>query len=287
MSRNELPDVIREFVTAKLADGVTPRAAESYRYHLRRFAAKQSLTTLEDMTPAKIRVYLVAMRDEGLSPYTVYNAGKTIRVFCRWLESEGIASSPWKNIKAPTFPNEAQPPFTKEDVKAILKAALTPRDRALVMLLLDTGLRLKEVTALTTDDLNMETGAVIVRRGKGGKFRTVFMGAKARRAMSAYLRTLDGDGALWRADSGAPLASNGLSQAIGRIGERANVQPCTVHRFRRTFGVFSLRAGMDLRTLQELLGHARLVLLDRYTRFVTEDLQRAHDAHGALDQMLK
>ncbi len=55
------------------------------------------------------------------------------------------------------------------------------------MLLLDTGLRLKEVTALTTDDLNMETGAVIVRKGKGGKFRTVFMGAKVRRAMSISL----------------------------------------------------------------------------------------------------
>lgn len=279
-------DAVREFLLAKQADGLSARTVETYDYHLKRFAKSQNPATVDDITPATLRAYLLEMRSAGLAAHTIHGAARSLKCFARWLEKEGIAPSPWKNIKMPTFPKEILPPFSQSDVKAILAACDNARDRALCMFALDTGLRLAELAGLTVGDIDLQSGSVNVRKGKGGKQRTVFIGARTKQALTRLRRTAK-DGILWRTPTGTALSPRGIAEAMRRVGQAAGVKPCNPHRFRRSFAIYSLRAGMDLITLQRLMGHADLTVLQTYLDLVTGDLESAHSQHGALDQMLK
>jgi len=279
-------NAVRDFLLAKQADGLSPRTVETHDYHLKRFLKSQNPATVDDITPATLRAYLTEMRSAGLAAHTIHGAARTLKCFCRWLEREGICESPWRNVKMPAFPKEILPPFSQSDVKAILAACDNQRDKALVMVALDTGLRLAELAGLTVGDIDLQSGAVFVRLGKGGKTRTVVIGAKTRQAIARLLRTLDGE-ALWQSPTGTALSARGVAEAIERIGKRAGVKPCNPHRFRRSFAIACLRSGMDVYSLQRLMGHADLTVLQKYLDLVTGDLQRSHAAHSPLDQMLK
>lgn len=280
-------DAIRDFLLTKQADGATSRTISAhYGYHLRKFVKATNPATVDDITPATIRAYLVKLRNDGLSEHTIHGAARTLKCFCRWLESEGIRQSPWQNIKMPKFPKLVLTPFSPEDVRALLAACDTPRDAAIVLTLLDSGLRISELAALRVSDIDLQSGAVTVRRGKGGKPRTVFVGAKTRRAITRLLRTLDSE-ALWQSATGKPMLARGIAAALTRIGERANVKPCNPHRFRRTFAIACLRSGMDVYSLQRLMGHADLTVLKQYLALTDGDAQQAHAAHSPIDQMLK
>ena len=279
-------NAVRDFLLAKQADGLSPRTVETHDYHLKRYLKSQNPATVDDITPGTLRAYLTEMRSAGLAAHTVHGAARSLKCFARWLEREGICKSPWQNVKMPAFPKEILPPFSQSDVKAILAACDNQRDKTLCMVALDTGLRLAELAGLTVGDIDLQSGAVFVRKGKGGKTRTVVAGAKTRQAIARLLRTQNGE-ALWQAPTGTALSARGIAEAIERIGKRAGVKPCNPHRFRRSFAIASLRAGMDIYTLQRLMGHADLTVLQKYLDLVTGDLQRAHAQHGALEQMLK
>lgn len=279
-------NAVRDFLLAKQADGLSSRTVSTHDYHLKRYLKSQNPATVDDITPATLRAYLTEMRTAGLAQHTIHGAARSLKCFSRWLEREGICKSPWQNIKMPTFPKEILPPFSQKDVKAILAACDNARDTALCMVALDTGLRLAELAGLTVGDIDLQSGAVFVRRGKGGKPRTVFIGLQTRQAIARLYRTAV-DETLWRTPTGAALSARGIAESFGRIGKRAGVKPCNPHRFRRSFAIASLRAGMDIYTLQRLMGHASLAVLQGYLALVTGDLQRAHAQHGALDEMLK
>ena len=92
---------------------------------------------------------------------------------------------------------------------------------------------------------------------------------------------------MWvRLTSGERLTQNGLLQILHRLGERAGVEHCHPHTFRRTFAKLSLKAGMDVYTLAELMGHADLTLLQQYLALDEDDLLAAHRAHSPVDTFL-
>jgi integrase/recombinase XerD len=143
--------------------------------------------------------------------------------------------------------------------------------------LLDTGCRASEFVALDIGDVNMNTGAAIIRHGKGGKFRTAFMGASTRREVLRYLRhRTDDAGPLWVTMAGERLTYGGLRQVVSRRANAAGVPVPSLHSFRRAFALACLRGGMDVYSLQKLMGHADLSVLRRYLAQNEADLQAAH-----------
>ncbi len=159
------------------------------------------------------------------------------------------------------------------------------RDQALILVLLDTGLRTSELCALQVGNVDMHTGKVIVRPGrdggaKGGKGRTVFLGQTARRAPWRYLvDQADGKEAgapLFTDRYDHPLNKNSLRLAIARLGKNAGVKHCHPHRFRHTFAITYLRSGGDVFTLQSLLGHSTLDMVQHYARIAEIDVEQAH-----------
>lgn len=249
------------------------------------------VTQPQAITTELLRAYLVDLQGRDLAPRTIHHHASAARAFLRFLAAEGIlTANPMQRVKMPKLPQTILDAFTAADVQAMLDACETERDRAIVLCLLDTGCRAAEFVALNVGDIDHKTGSVQVRSGKGEKGRVVFIGVRAQKAVLRYLltRTPTADAPLWVSEhTGERLTHWGLRLALRRIGERASVTGVAPHRFRRTFALWSLRAGMNIYALQKLMGHADLSVLRRYLALAETDLQAAHKAHGAVDRLLK
>ena len=174
-----------------------------------------------------------------------------------------------------------------DELKKVIQACLSLRDKAIVLLLADSGIRRAELCALNWNDVDIKTGIVRIERGKGGKSRTVVMGVNTRRALLAYRRTVtnNSSSALFQTKNESRLTPRGLRSALLRVGVRAGVK-VTPHALRRTFATLSLRAGMNLLQLQALLGHSSLDMTKRYVDMLEDDLLAAHREHGPIDRFI-
>jgi integrase/recombinase XerD len=160
------------------------------------------------------------------------------------------------------------------------------RDRAVMLFLLDTGVRASELISITLADINLITGDVFIKLGKGKKDRNVFLGSKTRKALRAYLRLrIDSSNALWTTDDGEPLTYWGLKMIMRRRANQAKVKTPELHAFRRWFALTCLRTGMDIYSLQELMGHADLQVLRRYLKQTNQDIREAHHRASPVDNL--
>ena len=280
------------FVVARQAANVSPRTLDYYEDQLPPFIAwaqENGAATVDRVTAATVRAYLVHLQGRNLAAWTVHGAARAIRALLRFCAEEGhIDAAP--KFAMPKLPKPILPAFEPADVQRLLTACELERDRALVLFMLDTGLRAAELTALNGGDVNEKTGAVTVREGKGRKGRTVYLGAQTRRALLKHWRDrTPGTGApLWASvTTGARLTEGGLRQLLERLGQRAGVAHCHPHTFRRTFALESLRGGMDIYTLARLMGHEDITVLKPYLALAERDLQAAHKAASPVDRLLK
>jgi len=244
--------------------------------------------------PDHLRAFLSEQQARDLSPRTLHHYANAARIFFNYLVNEElITRSPMERVPMPRLPKELLPAFTVDETRALVAAAKQSaqplRDAAMVLGLLDNGCRASEFVALNVGDVDLKTGAVTIRQGKGGKDRVTFLGAKARKALLRYQverRMPDGREPLWQSQSGERLTQSGMSLMLRRLARRAKVQDVHPHKFRRTFALWSLRAGMNIYSLQMMMGHSDLQTLRRYLALVEADLEQQHREHGAVDSML-
>ena len=144
-------------------------------------------------------------------------------------------------------------------------------------MMLDTGIRVSELLSLDHENINPITGVVQIIRGKGGKFRTAYLSKKSRLALRKYI-SLQGktEGALFTSMEAIRLKYGGLRAMLRRRCIRAKVANQTAHSFRRLFALTMLRNGVDIFSLQMLMGHADLQVMRRYLKLASSDLQNAH-----------
>ena len=289
---------VQEYILDCRARNLSPKTTTLYSSELLGFATHltaRGVDTTETVTPRHIRAYLVELSTRR-KPAGVHCAYRIIKTFLRWYEVE-FEPRGWKNpitkVKAPKTPDVLMEPVDLGDLRAMLatckrRSFTGDRDRAILLSLLDSGARASEFLALDIGDVNLSTGAVLVRQGKGGKLRSVFLGAKSRRALIRYLRhpgaTADGE-PLWVTIQGQRLTYWGLRQIVRRRANRAGVPTPALHGFRRSLALLCLRAGVDLVSLQRLLGHASLSVASRYLRQTQEDLRRAHEKGSPVDRL--
>jgi site-specific recombinase XerD len=242
-----------------------------------------------------VRSYFAELGKSDLTAWSVHDYARVVRTWLRFLFADGImATDVMAKVTMPRLAKLVLPAFTPAEVQDLLDAcegAFVPeRETALVLFLLDTGVRAAELCALRVADVDTRTGAVTVKAGKGNKDRTAYIGHKARRALLRYFYTrptAGKDEPLFPAHrTGDPLTPHGLLQVCRRLGKRAEVEGCHPHKFRRTAAIWSLRAGMDLIRLAAMMGHEDLKTLRGYLKLVESDLQTAHKEHGAVDSML-
>lgn len=242
-----------------------------------------------------VRAYLAQLHSRRLARVSTQRALAAVRTYFRFLAREGaVDSNPAKVVATPRGPKKLPEMVTAPQLAELLESLpSTPagrRDRAALELLYGAGLRAGELVGLDLDDVDLARRLARVR-GKGRKERLVPFGREAEKALRSYLP----DRAAWRAQadtvaSGEPLFVN---QRGGRLSDRslrrildaavrqtALVHHLHPHTLRHAFATHLLEAGMDLRAIQELLGHASLSTTQRYTHLdlahLMETYSKAH-----------
>jgi len=206
------------FLIDRQAAGLSRYTLKFYRQFLIPFIKHcnaNSLTLIYDISPDHLRRYFLTLSETHNSG-GVHAAYRTLRAFFRWLVNEEVMSPEWKNpmlrVKPPKVATEPLEPISLQDVRALMgtcqRGTFTGhRDYAILLFLLDTGARAQELCNTTIQDADLNTGSVMIRFGKGGKTRMVFLGRKTRRALRSYLRLRhDNSPALFAAMNGDHLS---------------------------------------------------------------------------------
>jgi integrase/recombinase XerD len=284
-----LLDAYTDFILSRQAMQCTTATLEFYRFTAGKFLSwieAQSVTTPQEITPRHVRAYLAELTARKLSDWTINDNARAIRTTLKFFHAEGYIPAPIK-FDMPRVAKKRLTVLSAEQVSIILKACNSARDRSIILLMVDTGLRRSEVVALNWGDVDFITGLTSVKRGKGGKARSVVIGATTRRALLAYRRTLDNTtnaAPLIQSQTGTRFTGSGFLALFKRIRLKAKVH-VTPHSLRRTFVILSLRAGMDPLHLQALLGHATLDMVQHYAQMVDEDLLQAHKTYSPIDNL--
>lgn len=269
----------QDFILAHQATRCSPRTIEFYQDNVLCWIDWMEQHHLEEITAKSIREYLASCTH--LQNSSLRTRAKAIRACIRFMVSDGYVD---KDIPTwmPRPESHRMLCLTLEELRRAIAATKSARDKAILLLLADSGLRRAEALSLTWGDLNFATGTVLVRRGKGNKTRTAIIRARTRRSLLTYRRTLgqvNPTSPLWIARDGSRLTSEGLRHILNTIGHRAGIH-ITPHALRRTFATLSLKGGMDVISLQRLMGHADVSMTAHYVQLLDVDLVAAHEAHG-------
>lgn len=242
-------------------------------------------------TPVLLRSFL-AVRHQSLAPRSVGRKLAALRGFFRFARRHGwIAEDPAARLRSPRLPKKLPRFLDRDEVGALLSATqegdLGLRDTALFEVLYGAGLRVSELVGLNLSDVDLVSRSLRVR-GKGGKERLVPIGRPAVEAVQAYLparqrlvilaRRNEDPQALFLHHRGGRLSVRSvrrlLHRAVLRAGMARDVHP---HALRHSFATHLLQGGADLRSIQELLGHASLSTTQTYTHVDLERLLEVYD----------
>ena len=294
---------VEGFILSANAEGMSTRTLELYKSQLARFTSWLEDAEVETIQAHDLRRFLVWLRDDYRSPYgkqisrkSIYNNWTAIRSFFKWCWKDGfITENPCIEVPPPRFSSTQPDPFTEKEVKLLLKActrsgaydALKERNYALIVFFLDTGIRSGELCALKIAHLDLASGRVVIKQGKGGKERFTYLGKTGRKALWRYLAERedreDPASPVFLSFQNRPLTVNGITDLLTNLGEAAGVADCHAHRFRHTFAINFLRNGGDVFTLQRLLGHSSLDMVKRYVKLAEVDAEQAHKRASPAD----
>ncbi len=296
-----LTDAYTEFL---LAHDYQPATRRCYHDRLGRFirwcaAQTPPVTTVAGLSTTLVRRYIddrkshpSAATGKPLDSYTLHSQTRSLLAWLNWLVAEGLldASVP-QRIKAPRREDKVLHVLDKRQIdRLFLAAEASPtavRDKALLSVLLDTGLRAGELCGLERRDVHLspDDGYLLVRMGKGRRQREVPLGKKARLALARHLRSHAAE-AVFPGIGSAPLTPSGVDQILYRLYDKAGRQhyqglKLGAHLFRHTFAVRFIEAGGDVYKLSRLMGHSQITTTEGYLRAVTARQAR----HGSISPL--
>ncbi len=256
-----------------------------------------SLKSLRKLTVRDLRAWLAGLRREGLSSRSVARQLSAVRGFFRFLDGEGLVSNPAiEAIRAPKLPHSVPKPVTPEAAQSMLDIVgeedtwMAARDVAVLTLLYGAGLRISEALSLNRGDVPPGAGGAKWQSfdalrilGKGSKERIVPVLPVVREAIIDYLarvpKELDPSDPLFIGVRGGRLNPRTIQTLMQRMRSALGLpDSATPHALRHSFATHLLSGGGDLRTIQELLGHASLAATQVYTEVDTKRLLDVYDA---------
>lgn len=295
---NSIVDWSEAFLFDRRVQGFTSGTITNYANKLRRFKLfcdSINLSIIEDITPSTLRDYLDLLERDGLTVITRHGHYSALKTWLRWYEAEAEPeawSNPIAKVKPPKLPNAPIQPITIQEVKKMINKCPPDlqgvRDKAILLTLVDTGIRASELLQLNLDDFNQVQGSLLIRHGKGDKTRKVYMGKQTRKLIRSYLsqRTDSADALFVSMDNKARLTYAGLRWIIINRSKQARVKARGVHTFRRLYALTMLRNGVDVITLSRLMGHSDLQVLRRYLAQTDDDLREAHARSSPVDNSM-
>jgi integrase/recombinase XerD len=296
--------LVKPFVTEYLAHlsverGASANTIDAYRRDLvdyAEFLASRNVSGPDAVAREDVTAFVGVLRGRGLAPSTVERKVAALKGFHKFLVREGVTDNhPTARVPLPKVPERLPDVLSIDDVDRLLGQTFADgpvglRDRALLEVLYGCGLRVSEVVGLDTLDLDLDEGYVRVV-GKGNKERIVPVAGMASRCLDAYLTAGRGslrpsrsvgpsESAVFLNQRGRRLTRQGVFLIVRAAGERVGISDLHPHTLRHSFATHMLEGGADLRSLQEMLGHADISTTQIYThvdrRHIREEYLSTH-----------
>jgi integrase/recombinase XerD len=275
-----------QYVT--LERGLSKRTIESYRSDLNDFIKRTEIKDIQKASLADFNLFVKKLTVSGSKPTTIARKLSALRHFFSYLVESGvIKQSPANSIAAPKLRRYHPAYLSQREVAAILEGIDTTnpigkRDLAILEMLYGSGLRISELIGLKLSDIEFEAGFIRVV-GKGNKARLVPLGEFAKQAVEKYLNQTTGNPTkqktplLFVNNDGNRFSRVGLWKMVKkRVAQVGISKIVTPHTFRHSFATHILEGGADLRTVQEMLGHADISTTQVYTRIDRDYLIAEH-----------
>lgn len=311
-SDTPLEKLVLQFQAFNRAEGKSPDTIDWYETSLHLFLEylpSQSIQPiLSGVDVDTVRTYILNLqkrqryadhpiaknRDRLLSPVTIQCYIRAIKAFFNWLYREGYTdANRLERLKVPKAPKRLMEPLTESEIGLILSCIDSQtdwgaRDSTILLVFLDTGLRLSELVTMTTRDLHLEEGYVKVM-GKGQKERVVPFGSAAQRALLKYVyhfrpEPLRDERVFLNLD-GTPISGNAIQLMIQRLRKASGIARLHPHLLRHTFAVNYLMNGGDVFTLQQILGHTTLEMVRHYVNLANVHVMTQHQRFSPVDRM--
>jgi site-specific recombinase XerD len=282
-----LDSVIQLYLMYQEDKNHSPKTVRWYSDLLRRFCEHLGPdSTIKDITPDAIKGYSRSFRERGLSKFTYHAYARTLKTFLKWLEREGYFVEPLSHYvelpKVPKYEDVALEVLTEEEIAHLL-SMLDPstdigaRVRAIVCLMLESGLRLEEVANLGVDDVHLKEMYIKVS-GKGDKEAYVPIGSTTLKALSRYLTafrvpTDARTKTFFLNIFGEPLKYEVIKTMFDRLKRRSGIARLHPHPLRHTAATRMLANGADLHSVQRLLRHSDIRTTLGYLHLVQGQLQ--------------
>ncbi len=307
-----LDEVVTTYLQDCTVQGLKPSTIKGYRRTLRcfkRWADEHKIKMVAHFNADNIKLYIaflqektrwsdnpfVPVQTDKLSGTTVKNYVRDLKAFASWLEREGYTpDNPLLKVRKPKADEVPATPFSQEEIDAIFAALDVTdtwqfRDYVIMHTLWDTGMRIRELVALTVDDFDLKTCEIRIDHAKWGKWRDIGFGKQTQKYLTRYLTMaraeplIEGEKHFFLTVDGRPLTVGAVDCICKRLTQKLGfrVHP---HCFRHTFAVNMLRNGTDIRTLQKLMGHASIQILMRYLNLANDEALAVHRLNSPADK---
>ncbi len=290
-----IEELLKDFLDYLIFEkGYSPNTIKSYKRDLEdflRFLSEQRIDSFSALNPYHLRLYVFSLKKEGREATTIARKLSSVRSFFKYLLKRRkikknllvYLSNPKISKKIPLVPTEEELNSFIDNLEEGKNRFLVLRDRALFEVAYGCGLRVSEIASLTFDQINF--GLQIIRVvGKGKKERIVPFGKKALKALKEYLQEREKFLIKLKKESpyvflnfrGEKLTERGICDIIKRRGEKKGLLYLHPHILRHAFATHLLNAGVDLRSIQEMLGHSSLTTTEIYTKVNYEYLLKTY-----------
>ena len=250
-------DHIGIFLKSRSSIGVSPQTLDFYKDRLYRFSA--SVDYLK-ATPQAIQRYLNTIPPNANGYATRHASFRAIKTFYRWLETEYGTKNPTDSLKAPILGKPILPSLTQEQVLRLIEITPMVRDKAIIALFTESGLRLSELASIKIESIEWNNHTIRTL-GKGRKEGYAPFGELSNRYLQEWLSQYDPNGNIWG------MNKRGIQTMLRRLEIETGIT-CNPHTFRRTFACLLRKAGVDTMTIKDLGRWESIEMVQRYTRSV-------------------
>jgi site-specific recombinase XerD len=251
-------DYLGQFLKSREAMCVSPSTFKYYKGLLFKFAAAVDYL---HATPQQISNFLTTIPPNQYGYGYRHTYFRVLKTFYRWLNAEYGIKYPMANLRAPILGKPIFPSLTQEQVLNLIEVALTVRDKAIIALLTESGLRVSELVSIKPESIDWQNHTVRII-GKGRKEGYAPFGKLSEQYMKEWLSQYQPDGNIWG------MNREGVRTMLRRLRDQTGLQ-CNPHTFRRTFACLLRKSGIDTMTIKDLGRWESLEMVQRYTRSVS------------------
>lgn len=267
---------VKVYIVSRSIEGLSITTAKMYTSILKKFS-NDIHKNIEEITSNDIRVWLYK-QEQCVKKRTAELYRLILSGFFKWATQEQrIQHNPMQKLKHIKYEKKKRTPLNQFQLQYIRNACETIRDKAMIETLYSTGCRVSELTNIRKEDINWHSSQMLVL-GKGNKYRTVYLNAKANIALKTYLNSRTDDSDFVFVSYRAPhnkMTKSGVERVVKLISQKAGVK-ITPHVIRHTTATVAVQNGMPIQDIQKLLGHANINTTMIYADIPQEDVKNMH-----------